>query len=208
MVPQFGPKTRALALAAVGFLLLVSGCMGNASEYGASVGAAENGNPPATGAGDRADTAAPDFTLQSLDGERFRLSETDGKIRLIDFWATWCAPCREEVPMLNDLQADYGDQGLLILAITDEETGVVRDFVHEYGVEYLNLIGTEEIAEAYGVLGLPAAYLVDAEGRIVKTFLGPKPRRVLVEQIEALLDERRKDELGRLDLGAYESLDT
>ncbi len=190
MVPQFGPKPWALALAAVAFLPLASGCTGNASEYVASVGAAENGNSPATGAGDRADTAAPDFTLQSLDGERFRLSETDGKIRLIDFWATWCAPCREEVPMLNDLQADYGDQGLLILAITDEETEVVRDFVQEYGVEYLNLIGTGETAEAYGVLGLPAAYLVDAEGRIVKTFLGPKPRRVLVEQIEALLDDQ------------------
>ncbi len=91
--------------------------------------------------------------------------------------------------MLNELQAEYRDQGLLILAITDEEAGVVRDFVKEYGVEYLNLIGTMEIAEAYGVLGLPAAYLVDAEGRIVKTFLGPKPRRVLVEQIEALLED-------------------
>ncbi len=190
MVPQFGPKTRALALAAVGFLLLASGCTGNASEYSASVSPAENGNSPATGAGDRADTVVPDFTLQSLDGEPFRLSETDGKIRLIDFWATWCAPCREEVPMLNDLQADYGDQGLLILAITDEETEVVRDFVQEYGVEYLNLIGTGEIAEAYGVLGLPAAYLVDAEGRLVKSFLGPKPRRVLVEQIEALLGDQ------------------
>ncbi len=189
MVPQFGPRTWALALGAVAFLLLVSGCTGSASEYSASVGAAENGNSPATGAGDRAHTAAPDFTVQSLDGEPFRLSETQGKIRLIDFWATWCAPCREEVPMLNELQAEYRDQGLLILAITDEEAGVVREFVQEHGVEYLNLIGTGEIAEAYGVLGLPAAYLVDAEGQLVKTFLGPKPRRVLVEQIEALLDD-------------------
>ena len=190
MVPQFGPKIWAMALAAMAFLLLVSGCTGNASEYSAAVGAAENGNPPASQTGDPADTAAPDFTLQSVDGEPFRLSETNGKIRLIDFWATWCAPCREEVPMLNDLQADYGDQGLLILAITDEEAGVVQEFVREYGVEYLNLIGTEEISEAYGVLGLPAAYLLDAEGRLVKTFLGPKPRRVLVEQIEALLDDQ------------------
>ncbi len=190
MVPQFGPRIWAMALAAMAFLLLGSGCTGNASEYSAALGAAENGNPPASRAGDPADTTAPDFSLQSLDGEPFRLSETNGKIRLIDFWATWCAPCREEVPMLNDLQADYGDQGLLILAITDEEAGVVQEFVREYGVEYLNLIGTAEISEAYGVLGLPAAYLLDAEGRLVKTFLGPKPRRVLVEQIEALLDDQ------------------
>ena len=208
MVPRFGSKIWALPLAALVLLALLPGCTGTASEYGAAASAAGNGDSVAGGAGDPADTMAPDFTLQSVDGEPFRLSETNGKIRLIDFWATWCAPCREEVPMLNDLQADYGDRGLLILAITDEETGLVRDFMQEYGVEYLNLIGTEEIAEAYGVLGLPAAYLVDAEGRLVKSFLGPKPRRVLVEQIEALLDERRKDELGRLDLGAYESLDT
>jgi thiol-disulfide isomerase/thioredoxin len=184
MVPQLGPKTWALTLAVVAVLLVLSGCTGNAS-----VGAAENGDTTALANGDRADMAAPDFTLPSLDGEPFRLSETQGKIRLIDFWATWCAPCREEVPMLNELQAEYRDQGLLILAITDEEAGVVRDFVQEHGVEYLNLIGTGEIAEAYGVLGLPAAYLVDAEGQLVKTFLGPKPRRVLVEQIEALLDD-------------------
>ena len=189
MVPQLGPKTWALVLTAVAVLLLVSGCTGDASEYRASVGAAANGNSPASGTEERADTAAPDFTLESLDGEAFRLSETDGKIRLIDFWATWCAPCREEVPMLNELQATYGDQGLLILAITDEETEVVRNFVQENGVEYLNLIGTEEVAEAYGVLGLPAAYLVDAEGRVVKSFLGPKPRRVLVEHIEGLLGD-------------------
>ena len=188
MVSQLGPKTWALALAAVAVLLVVSGCTGNASEYSASVGGAENGST-ASATADPDDAAAPDFTLPSLDGGPFRLSETAGKIRLIDFWATWCAPCREEVPMLNDLQAEYGEQGLLILAITDEEAKVVRDFVAEHGVEYLNLIGTDEVAEAYGVLGLPAAYLVDAEGQLVKTFLGPKPRRVLVEHIEALLDD-------------------
>lgn len=180
MVPKLGLKTHALALVAVALLLPLFGCAGNASESQAVASAAGEKS---------ADRSAPDFTLTSLDGESFRLSETDGMVRLIDFWATWCAPCREEVPMLNELQAEYGERGLLVLAITDEETDVVREFVEEYGVEYLNLIGTEEIAEAYGVLGLPAAYLVDAEGRLVKTFLGPKPRRVLVEQIEALLED-------------------
>jgi thiol-disulfide isomerase/thioredoxin len=166
---------RMAVVCAVAALLVACGCTGNAAEYRASVGTAEQAED------------APDFTARKLDGAPFRLSETAGQVRLIDFWATWCAPCREEVPMLNQLHADYGPQGLLILAITDEETEVVRDFVEEYGVEYLNVIASEEVTEAYNVPGLPAAYLIDAEGRVVKTFLGPKPRRVLVEQIEALL---------------------
>ena len=91
--------------------------------------------------------------------------------------------------MLNELQASYGERGFQIVAIAEEEQKVIQDFVEEYGVEYLNLVGTEDVSEAYGVLGLPAAYLLDAEGRVVDTFLGPKPRRVLVKKIEALLDQ-------------------
>ena len=187
MVPSRFPWRWMPLWIAASVLLSLPGCTGGASQNAASVAAEAEANGTVAGGG-QAEKTAPDFTVQSLDGGEFRLSETNGKIRLIDFWATWCAPCREEVPMLNQLQADYGDQGLLVLAITDEESEIVRDFVEEHGVEYTNLIGTTEVAEAYGVLGLPAAYLVDAEGRLVKTFLGPKPRRVLVEQIEALLE--------------------
>ena len=178
-------RMAALALA-VG-VLVVSGCTGNASEFGAPR-PSPDGADKTTGAKSGSEDA-PDFTALKLDGGSFRLSETNGKIRLIDFWATWCAPCREEIPMLNELHADYAEKGLLILAITDEDTGTVRDFVEEHGVEYLNVIASEDVSADYKVLGLPAAYLIDAEGRLVKSFLGPKPRRVLVEQIEALLGE-------------------
>jgi thiol-disulfide isomerase/thioredoxin len=131
---------------------------------------------------------APDFELASLDGSKFRLSESAGKVRLLDFWATWCAPCREEIPMLNDLHDTYGAAGLEIVAISDEDSEVIRDFVESAGVRYRNLVGTVELAEQYQVLGLPTAYLIDGEGRIVEAFLGPKPRKVLTERIRELLE--------------------
>jgi peroxiredoxin len=90
--------------------------------------------------------------------------------------------------MLNELQATYGDRGFRVFGISDEEAGLIREFVKENGVEYTNLVGTEEVVEAYGVLGLPAAYLLDREGRVVDSFLGPKPKKVLVEKIEMLLE--------------------
>ncbi len=168
---------------AAALLLLLTACAGGAPEQAAA--RPESGTD--LQAAEPEAKLAPDFAVQSMDGEEFRLSDSAGQIRLIDFWATWCAPCREEIPMLNELQASYGDQGFRILAISDEAQDVVRDFLAEHDVQYTNLIGTEELSEAYGVLGLPAAYLVDREGRVVKSFLGPKPRRILVEKIEALL---------------------
>ena len=178
------------ALAVMGLLVCAAGCGGETSgqAYVADVGAgtaASSGEPGS----DRDAKMAPEFDLLGLDGVQVKLSDSSGKIRLIDFWATWCAPCREEIPMLNELQASYGERGFQIVAIAEEEQKVIQDFVEEYGVEYLNLVGTEDVSEAYGVLGLPAAYLLDAEGRVVDTFLGPKPRRVLVKKIEALLDQ-------------------
>jgi thiol-disulfide isomerase/thioredoxin len=176
-------------LAASGLLLLVAGCGGGVSDQHPVAEA----DGPASDPGAEPDAGPPmafDFTLDTLSGDAFRLSDGSGRVRLIDFWATWCAPCREEIPMLNELQASYGDRGFQVLAISDpdEDVGVIREFVKEHKVEYLNLVGTEEVNEAYHVLGLPAAYLVDGEGRVVDSFMGPKPRRVLVKKIEALLD--------------------
>jgi peroxiredoxin len=165
-----------LAAAWVG-LLAAGGCSSGGADRGAQ---AEVPSPSGE---------APDFTLPTVDGEQVSLAGTDGQVRLIDFWATWCAPCREEVPMLNELQASFGERGFRILAISDEDAEAIREFVAHHGVVYTNLVGTEEVFEAYGVPGLPAAFLLDAEGRVVESFMGPKPRKVLVQKIEALLRE-------------------
>lgn len=131
---------------------------------------------------------APDFTLEDLGGKTVSLSDSAGQVRLIDFWATWCAPCREEVPMLNELHGDYADRGLRILAISDEGADLIQEFVDEYDVAYTNLVGTTDLFEEYGALGLPTAYLVDQDGRIVDFFFGPKSKRQLEEKIRGLLE--------------------
>jgi thiol-disulfide isomerase/thioredoxin len=133
---------------------------------------------------------APAFSLADLDGTMVSLDDSRGKVRLIDFWATWCAPCREEIPMLNELHAAYAGEGLEILAISDvdEDAEIVKPFVEEHGVEYRNLIGNADVSSEYKVYGLPTAFLVDGEGRIVKTFFGPKPKKPLESQIRELLE--------------------
>lgn len=130
---------------------------------------------------------APEFELPDLDGKLVRLSDSAGKVRLVDFWATWCPPCRDEIPMLNDLQREYGPQGLEVIAITDERVDVVRKFADEVGMHYVNLVDPGEVSSNYRVIGLPTAYLIDGEGRIVETIPGAKSRKVLEPLIQDLL---------------------
>lgn len=91
--------------------------------------------------------------------------------------------------MYKELHAEFGDRGVTILALSRDDEGpdVVREFVEEYDIPYTNLLADERLAEEYGVVGLPQTFVVDAEGRVVKYFVGPKPKRVLVEWIEKLL---------------------
>jgi peroxiredoxin len=131
---------------------------------------------------------APDFTLTDYAGETVRLSDSAGRVRLIDFWATWCPPCVEEIPMLKELHETYREQGLQILAISDESAEVVQAFVEENEVPYPNLIDPGDVSSEYRVLGLPTAYLLDRDGHIVEFFAGPKPRRVLERKIRELLE--------------------
>ncbi len=170
---------RLTSLLITGAVLWYAGCGGSVA-------------PPAPGetpprAGSAETKPAPDVTLVDLDGAEWRLAEGAGQVRLVDFWATWCAPCREEIPMFKELYETYKDRGFTLLAVSDESPEVLREFVARHQIPYPNLIGNEEVSERFGVLALPMAFLVDGEGRIVKTFVGPKPRRVFESAIEALL---------------------
>lgn len=179
----FGRMKMGWPLAAiVGLTLIVAGCSGSATD-GSGEG---EGTANLMMAEDR---VAPDFELPDLSGETFSLSATAGRVRLIDFWATWCPPCRDEIPMLNELHHAYEGQGLTILAISDEKADVVREFAEEVGIDYTNLIDPGEVSEDYRVLGLPTAFLVDRDGRIVDYYMGPKSRKHLEEKIRELLDQ-------------------
>lgn len=177
MRPRLRPAHLRLAAAAFAFALLACG------------GGPRVDAPSGAPAGEAA-KAAPDFALPDLDGKTVKLSDSNGTVRLVDFWATWCAPCREEIPMFKDLHATYGPKGFTLIgvAMDDEGASVVKAFVEENHMPYLNLIGNEEVANAYGPLaGLPTKFLVDRQGKIVERFFGPVPRPILEKKIQALL---------------------
>ncbi len=134
---------------------------------------------------------APDFSLPQLNGEPLRLSAFRGKIVLLDFWATWCAPCRDETPHFVDLQSKYGPQGLQIIGVSmDDEPEPVRDFYREFKMNYPVVMGNAKIGELYGgVLGLPIAFLIGRDGRIRSKHIGSTDSSVFEKEVSNLLAE-------------------
>jgi thiol-disulfide isomerase/thioredoxin len=140
--------------------------------------------------GPSAPRPAPDFSLQDVEGKTVRLSDSAGRVRLVDFWATWCPPCREAIPELKDLHKTYGEKGLTILAISmdDDAKKVLPPFLEKWEVPYTNLIGNDEVAESFGgVLGLPTTFLVDKEGQIVSTWIGGTPKEEIEKKVRQAL---------------------
>ena len=163
-------------------VLLLAGCAVPSSGSDAEAGSGEDTKSDEP-------RIAPAFTLPRVGGGEVSLADSNGRVRLVDFWTTWCPPCREEIPMLNELQLAYGERGFDILAISPEEADILEEFQAENPVEYISLIGTEELVHEYGALGYPTAFLIDGDGYVVDFFFGPKPRSVLEEKIEELLSD-------------------
>ena len=136
-----------------------------------------------------ATSAAPDFTLEDLSGKKVRLSSLKGSVVLVEFWATWCPPCRSSVPGLERLHKEYGGKGLTILAISMDEGGWdnVRNFVAEHKATYTVLKGTEDVSTRYQVRMIPAMYLVDKQGIVKKQYLGGGSEEEIEKEIKALL---------------------
>ena len=132
---------------------------------------------------------APEFSLPDLNGQTLDLSAYRGKVVLLDFWATWCAPCREEIPQFVELQIEYRDQGLQIIGISmDDGPDPVRDFYQRFHMNYPVALGNAKIGELYGgVLGLPIAFLIDRNGRIEAKHIGATDVSVFEREIKALL---------------------
>lgn len=129
---------------------------------------------------------APDFELQRLDGSTLKLSSLRGKAVVLNFWATWCAPCKIEMPWLAEFHKQYGPQGVEVIGIAmDENTDKVRDFVKETGATHTILLGTEEVGDAYGgVQFLPATFYIDRDGKVVDRVFGLVSRSEIEDKIK------------------------
>jgi len=114
--------------------------------------------------------ASADFALRDLEGKEWKLSGLRGKVVLVNFWATWCPPCRKEMPDLGALYARFREQGFVVLAISDEEAGKVAGFVTEHGVGYPVLLDPgSKVSTQFGAEGIPKSYVYDREGKLVAT---------------------------------------
>ncbi len=141
------------------------------------------------GTGTSEHSLAPDFSLPILTGQKLDLSSYRGKVVLLDFWATWCDPCREEIPHFVELQKKYGDQGLQIIGVSmDDGPEPVRDFYQRFKMNYPVVMGNAKTGELYGgVLGLPIAFLIGRNGRISARHIGITDISVFEKEIVNLL---------------------
>lgn len=142
-----------------------------------------------TDKGKGANALAEDFTLQDLNGKDVRLSDYRGKAVLLEFWATWCPPCRASIPGIEKIHKTYKDKGLSVLAVSLDEGdwASVKSFAAEAGITYTVLKGTEDVAEQYHVRSIPMVLILDREGRIARRYLGGGEEEEIEKDIKAVL---------------------
>jgi cytochrome c biogenesis protein CcmG/thiol:disulfide interchange protein DsbE len=132
---------------------------------------------------------APEFSLTDLAGKKLRLSDYRGHVVLLDFWATWCDPCKREIPHFVEMQNRYGPRGLQVIGISmDDDEKLAREFQKQFKMNYPVAIGSTELADQYGgILGLPITFLIDREGRIAARHIGATEAAVFEAEINKLL---------------------
>jgi peroxiredoxin/outer membrane lipoprotein-sorting protein len=127
---------------------------------------------------------ALDFKLSALEGKAYRLEDLRGKVVLIDFWATWCPPCRRELPAIEKIYRDYREKGLVVLAVTSEPKGVAASFIEKHGYTFPVLIDVEQtVFDKYAVRSIPVVIVVDRQGQISAHFTGFRDESELVSAI-------------------------
>ncbi len=137
-------------------------------------------------------SALVDFTLPSIDGGEYKLSDFKGQVVIIDFWATWCPPCRNSIPAFIALYEKYHEQGFTILGVSlDNDEGALRQYSAQMKIPYPVLIGNNDIAKAYQVSGIPKTLFLDKKGEVRKTQVGFAPE--LEVQFDQLVDQLLKE---------------
>jgi len=180
---------RVLPVVLLGLVMLtVAGCFGGSRNFtsGAVASAqtasgAQSSGAPRPNVGIRVGNLAPDFTLKGLDGQTVRLSDFRGKAVLLNFWATWCPPCRQEMPDLEKAYQKYKDQGVVFLGIDmQEDQGTVKQFVQQNGYGWIFAVDSSgQVADTYQAAAIPTSYFIDRDGVIRDTQIGAIPPSLL-----------------------------
>lgn len=133
---------------------------------------------------------APDFALKSVDGKTVKLSDYKGKVVIIDFWATWCPPCRKGIPDLISIQKEF-KKNVVIIGISLDADKTLKDvpgFVKEYNINYPIVYGDDKVVADYGgIQGIPTAFVIDKNGNLVDKHVGLVPKETYVKKIKELL---------------------
>jgi cytochrome c biogenesis protein CcmG/thiol:disulfide interchange protein DsbE len=171
-----------LRLSAVLATALLAGCLFVGCSYG--VRAAEPVKP------EKDRKPAPDFALKDTDGKTVKLSDYKGKVVLLDFWATWCGPCKIEIPWFMDFERKFKDRSFSVLGVAMDDEGweAVKPFLQNLSVNYRVVMGNDFTAQSYGgVDALPTTFLIDREGRVAAVHVGLAGRKQFEDGIEKLL---------------------
>jgi peroxiredoxin len=177
------PSKRAMGAGALALAMIVSGCSSSSEQVrAASV-------KPGT---ER--KKAPPFTLKDADGKTVSLADYKGKVVLLNFWATWCGPCKIEIPWFADFEQKYKDKGFAVVGVSMDEEGwgVVKPYIAEKKINYRMLLGNDSVGTLYGgVDSLPTTFLIDREGNIAATHIGLISKGDYQDEIVKLLENSR-----------------
>lgn len=135
--------------------------------------------------------SAPEFSLKDVHGRTVKLSDYKGKVILLNFWATWCGPCKIEIPWFKEFETTYKNKGFAVLGVAMDDEGweIVKPYVEQQKINYRTLLGTEQVGNLYGgVESLPTSFVIDREGRIAAVHVGLVSKSVYVNDLKDLLE--------------------
>ena len=131
---------------------------------------------------------APDFSLVDINGKTVSLSDFSGKAVILDFFASWCPPCKQEVPDFIELEKAYGDKGFAMIGVALEKADAAGAFAGKVGINYPVLVDDGKTSEAYGpIRSIPTTFIIDKSGKIVKIYIGYREKSVFEDEIKELL---------------------
>jgi thiol-disulfide isomerase/thioredoxin len=194
---QITVRTLAAGLLCVG--LILTGCNG------------ERAKPKKSLKSDSTRKPAPEFALKDIDGRTVNLSDYKGKVILLNFWATWCGPCKIEIPWLIDFEQKYKDRGFAVIGVAMDDEGweVVKPYLAQSKINYRVILGSDTVATLYGgVESLPTTFMLDQEGKIASTHIGLVSKSDYEDEIVQLLNGgSQRSDAGRNIVAARRAAD-